>query len=100
MYYGVLENGADISSATILSLTRKLQSNKGITFSVNPGATQKIAYAIPTRYGTPNFNVGGFDGGFGLEKTFDFTNASGYTESYDVWLSENVGLGETTVKVS
>jgi hypothetical protein len=100
VYYGVLESGAEVESAAILTLTRKLQGSNGITFTANAGATQQIAYAIPTRYGTPNFNVGGFDGGFAKVKTFDFTNASGYTESYDVWLSENVGLGSTTVKVS
>lgn len=100
VYYGVLESGAEVDSAAILALTRKLQGSKGITFTANAGATQQIVYAIPTRYGTPNFNVGGFDGGFAKVKTFDFTNASGYTESYDVWLSENVGLGSTTVKVS
>lgn len=103
VYYGVLENGAIIDSAAILTLTRKLQGSKGITFTANAGATQQIVYAIPTRYGTPNFNVGGFDGGFAkveFEKPFKFTNNSGYTESYDVWLSENVGLGSTTVKVS
>ena len=100
VYYGVLETGAAIDSVAVLSLTRKLQSSKGITFTANAGAAQKIVFALPTRYGTPNFNVGGFDGGFAKANTFDFTNASGYTESYDVWLSENVGLGSTTVKVS
>lgn len=100
VYYGVLESGAAIDSAVVRSLTRKLQGSKGITFTADAGATQKIVYALPTRYGTPNFNVGGFDGGFAKANTFDFTNASGYTESYDVWLSENVNLGSTTVKVS
>ena len=100
VYYGVLEQGAEVNSAAILTLTRKLQGAKGITFTANAGATQQIVYALPTRYGTPGFNVGGFDGGFAKAMTFDFTNASGYTESYDVWLSENVGLGSTTVKVS
>ena len=100
VYYGVLESGAEVASGAIIALTRKLQGSKDITFTANAGATQQIIYAIPTRYGTPNFNVGGFDGGFAKAKTFDFTNASGYTESYDVWLSENVGLGSTTVKVS
>lgn len=100
VYYGVLENGKEVASADILALTKKLQGSKGITFTANAGATQRIIYAIPTRYGTPNFNVGGFDGGFAKAKTFNFTNASGYAESYDVWLSENVGLGSTTVKVT
>lgn len=100
VYYGVLESGAAIDSAAILTLTRRLQGSKGITFTADAGATQRIVYALPRRYGTPNFNVGGFDGGFPISTTFDFTNASGYTERYDVWLSENVGLGKTTVKVS
>ena len=101
VYYGVLENGAAINSAAVLTLTRKLQGSKAITFTADAGATQRIAYAFPTRYsGEPVFNVGGFEGGFSLAATFQFTNASGYTETYDVYLSDNVNLGSTTVKVS
>lgn len=100
VYYGVLEAGTTLDSAAVLTLTRRLQSTKALTFTVDAGANQRIAFAIPTRYGTPTFNVGGFDGGFPIRKTFDFTNASGYTESYDLWLSENVGLGSTTIKVT
>lgn len=101
VYYGVLEDGAAINSAAVLTLTRKLQGSKAITFTADAGATQRIAYAFPTRYsGEPVFNVGGFEGGFSLASTFQFTNASGYTETYDVYLSDNVNLGSTTVKVS
>lgn len=100
VYHGVLEDGAVIDSAAVLGLTRELRGNKTKTFSVNAGASQRIAYALPSRYGTPNFNVGGFDGGFSKAATIDFTNASGYTEKYDVWLSDNAGLGSTTVKVT
>lgn len=100
VYYGVLNDGAEVDSAAVLTLNCTLRATKTANFTVSAGATQRIAYAIPTQYGTPTFNVGGFDGGFALAKTMDFTNASGYTESYDVWLSENVGLGETTVKVT
>lgn len=101
VYYGVLEDGAAIDSAAVLGLTRKLQGSKAITFTADAGATQRIAYAFPTRYsGVPVFNVGGFEGGFSLASTFQFTNASGYTETYDVYLSDNVNLGSTTVKVS
>lgn len=100
VYYGVMGNGATINSAAVLALTRKLQGSKGITFTANPGTTQRIAYAFPTRYGTPVFSVGGFEGGFSKAATFDFTNASGYTESYDVWLSDEMNLGSTSVKVS
>ena len=100
VYYGVTTDGATVNSAAILALTRKLQGSKGLTFTANAGAGQRIVYALPSRYGTPNFNVGGFDGGFSKTATISFTNASGYTENYDVWVSDNTGLGNTTVKVS
>lgn len=100
VYYGVMEDGATINSAAILGLTKKLQGSKGITFTANAGGSQRIVYALPARYGKPNFNVGGFDGGFTKAATIAFTNASGYTESYDIWQSDNTGLGSTTVKVS
>lgn len=101
VYYGVVSQGATLDSTAILKLTRKLQSGKAITFSATAGASQHIAYALPTNgYGTPKFNVGGFDGGFSKAATIIFENASGHTENYDVWLSDNLNLGSTTVKVS
>lgn len=100
VYYGVYAQGGTIDNAFVLGLTRKLQSGKAITFTANAESGEQIAYVLPQSYGTPTFNVGGFDGGFHLEKTFEFTNASGHTETYCVWLSDNAGLGSTTVKVN
>jgi hypothetical protein len=100
VYYGVLEDGATIDSAAILKLTRSLQSSKSVDFTANAGASQRIAYALPSSgYGTPVFSVGGFEGGFYKAETFQFTNGSKYTESYDVWLSDELDLGSTSVKV-
>lgn len=100
VYYGAINSGATVDSAAILGLTRKLQGSKATTFTTNAGNGQYIVYAIPAKYGTPAFNVGGFDGGFHLQTTIDFTNASGHTESYNVYYSDNLSLGSTTVKVS
>lgn len=100
VYWGVGAAAAEVDSAFILGLTKGLQATKAKTFTVNAGAGQHIYYAIPARYGTPTFNVGGFDGGFNLAATIDFTNASGYTESYNVYKSTNANLGNTTVKAS
>lgn len=100
VYTGAAAAPATIDSAFIRTLTKSLQSSKGKSFTVNAGAGEYIWYACPASYGTPNFNVGGFDGGFSKVETFDFTNASGYTESYQCWRSDNAGLGSTTVKVS
>lgn len=100
VYWGVAEDKSSFDSTFILGLTKGLQGSKAKTFTVNAGASQHIYYAIPTRYGTPAFKVGGFDGGFAKVGTIDFTNASGYTESYDIWKSDNSGLGNTTVVVA
>lgn len=97
LYYGVLEDGAQIDSATIMGLTKKMQATKKTSFTANPGATQRIAFALPSRYGYPVFYVNGFAGGFYKATTFDFTNAYGYTENYDLWLSDELELGETSI---
>ena len=100
VYIGAAEAPATIDSAFILTLTKSLQGGKGKTFTVTAATGAYIWYACPARYGTPNFNVGGFDGGFSKVATLDYTNAVGYTEEYQVWRSDNAGLGSTTVKVS
>lgn len=100
VYTGAAEAPATIDSAFILTLTKSLQGGKGKTFTVNAATGAYIWYACSVSYGTPNFNVGGFDGGFSKVATLDYTNAVGYTEEYQVWRSDNAGLGSTTVKVS
>lgn len=100
VYWGVGEDRESFDSAFLLTLTKGLQATKAKTFTVNAGAGEHIYYAVPARYGACAFNVGGFDGGFSKAATIDFTNASGYTESYDIYKSDNAGLGSTTVKAS
>ena len=100
VYYGALAADAVINSSAILSLTRSLQAGKGKTFTATARAGQKFAYALPSGYGEPAFNIGGFDYVWEKAATFDFTNASGYTEQYDVWLNDEVVVGTRTIKVT
>ena len=100
VYTGAAAAPAAVDGTFIRTLTKTLQSYKTRTFTVNAAAGQYIWYACPAGYGTPVFNVGGFDGGFSKVSTLDYTNPSGHTESYQVWRSDNAGLGQTTVKVS
>ena len=100
VYTGAAAAPAAVDGTFIRTLTKTLQSYKTRTFTVNAAAGQYIWYACPAGYGTPVFNVGGFDGGFSKVSTLDYTNHSGYTESYQVWCSDNAGLGQTTVNVS
>lgn len=89
-----------ITSDFIKGLSGKsfADNNKG-KFTVNATDDNFIFFAFPTAWGTPKFVVGGIEGGFSKVKTFDFLNASGYTESYDVYQSGNANLGDTTVDV-
>lgn len=99
-YHGVAADVETIDSAFILGLTKTLTGSRARTINITAGSDQYIYYCVPTRFGNCNFNVGGFDGGFEKVSTLDFTNASGYTESYDVYKSTNSGLGSTAVKIT
>ena len=97
-YYGV-SNSETYDSDFILSLNKTLTTSRACNFTVNCGPGQYIFFAIPTRFGTPTFTVGGFTGGFIKAQTLDFENKFGYVESYDIWKSENSNLGNITVVV-
>ena len=100
-YYGVSEvsNVANVDDSFVQKLTKQLVSGRTGSFTVNAGTGQYIYFAIPASFGTPTFFVGGFEGGFNLVKTFDFTNVSGGKTSYNVYRSQNASLGSTTVEV-
>lgn len=100
-YWGIGAVDADaVDSAFILGLGgNAFADNFSGDFTVNPGADDYFYFAFPSAWGVPKFKVGGFEGGVALLKTLDFTNASGYTESYDVYRSSNKNLGQSTVTV-
>lgn len=100
VYYGVSTETETLDSAFVLSLTKNLRSNKLTSFSVNAGEGQYIYYCLPVRFGTCTFAVGGFTGGFTLADTIEFTNASGYTEKYYIYKSDNANLGSTNIAVA
>lgn len=100
VYYGVSEIPEEVNNTFILSLSRSLQGSRTKTFSTTSTEDQYIWYAFPSRYGTPVFNVGGFDGGFTKAASISFTNASGYTEEYAVYRSDNSNLDTKTIKVT
>lgn len=100
-YWGVSGIPAEYDSNFILGLGSKefaTSKAKG-AFNVNAGVNQYIYYCFPASWGTPTFNVGGFDGGFVKEATIDFTNASGSTSQFVIWRSENANLGSQSIIV-
>lgn len=100
LYHGVGAAG-QTTAAFILSLTGALGTSRVTTFTDTAGSTQKIYFACRAAYGTPSFTVGGFSGGFTLvSSTIAVTNTQGITENYQLWESDNLGLGTTVVGVS
>ena len=100
-YWGIAEAPETYDSAFILGLTGKefCTGRTKSAFSLTAGERQYFYYAFPASYGTPTFNVGGFDGGFELAATIDFTNQSGNTTSFAIWKSENANLGTQSIVV-
>ncbi len=95
-YWGkVATNGAP-SDATILALTgagvgagSELSTTRAKTYTGINGAGQYLIFAFPTSFGTPSFTVNGLPNTAftKIRANSAFTNASGYTTNYDVWLS-------------
>lgn len=101
IYYGAAAAPEALDGAFLLALEKKtLSSARGRTIDATAADGQHIWYALPARLGTCKFTVGGFEGGFDLAATMDFTNAKGYTESYYIYRSGQTGLGETKVVIS
>ena len=102
VYWGVgTATGTGITDAFVLGLSGKqFATGRGRTFTANAGAGQYICYVFPKAWGTPTFKVGGFEGGFALDREWEHTNASGGKVQYQAWRSTNASLGNTTVVVS
>ena len=101
VYYGAAEAPETADSAFILGLANKvLSGSRKRTVTVEAGEGQYIWYCLPSRLGQCTFKVGGFEGGFDLVSTMQFTNSFGYEEEYYIYRSANAGLGSTTVEVS
>ena len=100
-YWGVSSIPASYDSNFIIGLSNKeyATSRNKSSFNLNAGVGKYMYYCFPASWGTPVFNVGGFDGGFIKEATIDFTNASGHTESFVIWRSENANLGSQNIIV-
>lgn len=105
VHYGISKTGELSDEFIINELTnhRLAEGNEG-SFTIDAGNELQgfyIWYACPVEFGTPTFTVNSLAGGFMLFGTFNHTNTSGATNiPYQLWRSDNVGLGTTTVYLS
>lgn len=98
VYYGGAAAPAAYDSAFVRSLTKKLASSRKGTYNVTAGDGQYSYVCYPVRFGAGTFVVNNFEGGFDLVDTILFENASGYSENYYIYKSENM-IGSRAVEV-
>ena len=103
IFYGQLPASSDFVSLINSLQSSFLGSSRNVTIIVNAAVGHYIYYAIPVDFDSSNINfaVGGFSGGFAkVASNIAITNQFGITLEYDVYKSDNSGLGSTTVTVS
>lgn len=100
LYYGAAIIPEEYTSNFILSLEgNSLQPTREITFTTNAEAEEYIYFCIPASYEgmhSLSFVFGVTPGGFGTEPvaTIDHNGTA-----YNIWKSDQKGLGNTTMKV-
>ena len=99
LYWGV-GPASSTGQSFIQGLAGSLVNNtKNISFTVTPGATDKVYFACRAAYGDANFSVNNLIGGFSKVDTLLFDNGFGFLENYDLYESDNVNLGTIEVTV-
>ena len=79
-----------------------LDNNRQRTIAYNAPPGEKLYHAFPTVYGTPTYFDAdtGFAAGFSKVATTSVTNAYAQTNSYDVYESDQSGLGAVSIRVA
>jgi len=108
-FYGAIAKASGFTEADIESLTPYYDTDSNYSVAINSGAGQYIVYAFPTSYTAldegDDYEVdGGTDFKFNsiaIAMTQDndnlsITNSAGYTEGYDVYVSNLANLGNAT----
>lgn len=99
IYYGSSATGT-YNDAFVLGLANKpLKTSKAGTYTVNVADGQYFFIAMPTSYNNSDElvgKIGGFETSFNKVATFNHTNSSGYSSSYNVYRSGNHSLGSVS----
>ena len=103
-FFGVSASPA-ATEAFVESLGSRLQQDMTDSYDVDAGDWSEgkfIAIAFPLDFGDPTFFVdgGALAGGFTKLGNVPVTNVHGLTTIYQLWVSNQPGLGERTVEVA
>jgi hypothetical protein len=84
-----------LDNAGVLALNNAFATNYDMDKTLDATGGKYMYFAVPTSFGldTSKFKVGGLANSDWVKTTIDFTNASGYKTSYDVFRSGNIQTG-------
>lgn len=100
VYYGTFPNDGQTGESFVKSLIgQPVVNNKNVGFGINAGVDEKIYYACRSAYGDMIFTIHSIEGWFTKTDTFDITNDFGFTESYDLYESDDDNLGAVNIFV-
>jgi len=97
-YWGLASNN-NPNDSEIQALTSALRTNRSETFSVSPSPEGYVVLAYPASYGDlSSLTVNGFGSLASFTQTTrSFTNESGYTESYHIYVSNNLYTSDSEI---
>lgn len=97
-YWGVSAS-ASLNDAAILALSQEFSTNRTQTRTLSP-AGQYLYFAYPASFGAATFTVNGLLNTAWTLETRDVVNASGHTESFRIYRSDNLLTGTYVVTLS
>jgi hypothetical protein len=108
VYWGGQNQPEAFDEVFVKSLSSSaLSATRNISFTADgglAGSSTRIYYAFRSGYSPPDprFWIGGFEGGFSKVATVSVTteNPSAIAENYDIYESDQAGLGVTDVTVT
>lgn len=98
-YWGTFPTFTALNSAQVLGLTgagvgtgNELSATRVQTRNNINGGGNYLVFAWPTTFGTPSFVINGLPSTAWtkINNSFAFTNANGYVNNYDVWISNTI----------
>lgn len=97
-YWGT-NSAASLSDVQVRALSSEFASSRAQTKTISPSA-EYIYFAYPASFGAAAFTVNGLPNTDWTLVTRAFVNASGYSESYHIYRSNNVLTGTYQVTIS
>lgn len=101
VYHGASVSGTYNAAFITALASSALQASRNTSYTDTAGTSEYLYFALPSRYGTPQFWSGGLQyAGVLVASAVSVTNSQSIAQDYDLWMvSSTPGLGTTTITV-